>query len=139
MDQTRTCAAARGLGGEESLDVEMVHGLAPDAKVVYVGANSCNDYDLLAALTTIVDKHLADVVSNSWGEIMHTTDAGDMDPAQIAAYEQVFQQGAVEGIGFDFSAGDCGDSTPGCGRRPAPTASPTPPAPRPTTRTPTRG
>jgi subtilase family serine protease len=97
---------------EESLDVDMVHGLAPDADVVYVGANSCNDDDLLGALSKIVDGHLADVVTDSWGEVMHTTDAGDMDPTQIAAYEQVFEKGASEGIGFNFSSGDCGDDSP---------------------------
>ncbi|MEY9965232.1 subtilase family serine protease [Streptacidiphilus sp. MAP12-16] len=105
------CGGAAGWAGEESLDVEMAHGLAPDANVVYVGANSCSDQDLMAALSTIVDKHLADVVSNSWSGLMHTT-SGDETPAQIAAYEQIFQQGAIEGIGFDFSSGDCGDESP---------------------------
>ncbi|QMU80234.1 S8/S53 family peptidase [Streptacidiphilus sp. PB12-B1b] len=100
-----------GWAGEEALDVEMVHGLAPDADVVYVGANSCSDQDLMAALSTIVDKHLADVVSSSWSGLMHTT-SGDESPATIAAYEQIFQQGATEGIGFDFSAGDCGNESP---------------------------
>jgi subtilase family serine protease len=110
--QQAACGGADGWAGEEALDVEMVHGLAPDAKVVYVGANSCMDADLTAALANIVDKHLADVVSNSWSEIMHTTDQGDMAQAQIAAYEQIFEQGAIEGIGFDFSSGDCGDQSP---------------------------
>ncbi|PWI45949.1 serine protease [Streptomyces sp. ICBB 8177] len=110
--QWNSQSACGDWSSEESLDVDMVHGLAPDADVVYVGANSCNDPDLLGALSTIVDKHLADVVTDSWGEIMHTTDAGDMTQAQIQAYEQVFEQGAVEGIGFNFSAGDCGDDSP---------------------------
>ncbi|NUP51229.1 MAG: S8/S53 family peptidase [Catenulispora sp.] len=92
--------------GEESLDVEMAHGLAPDAKVITVAANSCFDSDLLAAEATIVDNHLADIVSNSWGEIMYST-AGDIDPAAMKAYDQIFKQGAVEGIAFDFSSGDC--------------------------------
>ncbi|GAA5018699.1 S53 family peptidase [Kitasatospora paranensis] len=105
------CGGPEGWAGEEALDVEMVHGLAPDANVLYVGADSCSDQDLLSALSTIVDRHLADVVSNSWGEIMHGA-FGDIPPAEIAAYEQVFQQGAIQGIGFDFSAGDCGDSSP---------------------------
>ncbi|MHA6759774.1 S53 family peptidase [Streptacidiphilus sp. PAMC 29251] len=107
------CGGPAGWAPEEALDVEMVHGLAPDAKVVYVGANSCSDDDLGAALANVVDKHLADVVSNSWGEIMHSSVNGDTSPALIASYEQTFQQGAAEGIGFDFSAGDCGDSSPG--------------------------
>ncbi|MBC3841536.1 hypothetical protein GXW82_18410 [Streptacidiphilus sp. 4-A2] len=100
-----------GWAGEESLDVEMVHGLAPDANVVYVGANSCSDQDLMAALSTIVDKHLADVVSSSWSGLMHTT-SGDESLTTIAAYEQIFEQGAAEGVGFDFSAGDCGNNSP---------------------------
>ncbi|SHL57686.1 S53 family peptidase [Actinacidiphila paucisporea] len=106
------CGGPEGWAPEEALDVEMAHGLAPDADVVYVGANSCNDDDLLTAITTIVDRHLADVVSNSWGEIMHTSDNLDVSASEIAAYEQVFKQAAAEGIGIGFSAGDCGDSSP---------------------------
>jgi subtilase family serine protease len=116
--------------GEEALDVESVHGMAPNANVLYVGANSCFDTagggfapngGLLDSLALIVDHHLADMVSNSWGELMHFLDANgnvvNMDPALIAAYEQVFEQGAVEGIGFYFSSGDCGADDPatGCG------------------------
>jgi subtilase family serine protease len=92
--------------GEESLDVDMAHGLAPDAKVITVAANSCFDPDLIAAEAKIVDNHLADVVSNSWGEIMYSVN-GDIDPAQMKAYDQVFMEGAAEGIAFDFSSGDC--------------------------------
>jgi hypothetical protein len=51
------CGAA-GWYGEESLDVESVHGQAPDANVVYVGAVSCTDADLGNALALIVNKHL---------------------------------------------------------------------------------
>ncbi|WP_371497465.1 S53 family peptidase [Kitasatospora sp. NBC_00374] len=98
--------------GEQALDVEMAHGLAPGAQVVYVGANSCYDEDLNAAMAKVVDEHLADVVSNSWGEIMHGK-SGDIDPAVVAADNQIFQLGAVQGIGFTFSSGDCGDSSPG--------------------------
>ena len=107
------CGGADGWAPEEALDVEMVHGLAPDANVVYVGANSCTDDDLGAALANVVDNHLADVVSNSWGEIMHSSVNGDYPQALIDSYEQTFEQGAIEGITFDFSAGDCGDSSPG--------------------------
>ncbi len=106
------CGGAEGWAPEEALDVEMAHGLAPDAGVVYVGANSCDDADLLGAISKIVDNHLADVISNSWGEVMHTTDGADVTTSEIAAYEQVFKQAAVEGISIGFSAGDCGDSSP---------------------------
>ncbi|MEW1912097.1 S53 family peptidase [Kitasatospora sp. NPDC085895] len=106
------CGGAAGWAGEEALDVEMAHGLAPDAQVVYVGGNSCYDQDLYDAMAKVVDEHLADVVSNSWGEIMHGT-GGDLDPAVVAADNQLFQRAAVTGIGFTFSSGDCGDSSPG--------------------------
>jgi subtilase family serine protease len=124
------CGGAAGWAGEEALDVESVHGMAPDADVLYVGGNSCYDTTgggaapnggLLDSLSLIVDQHLADMVSNSWGEIMHALNPdgspSDIDPALIKTYEQVFKKGAVEGIGFYFSSGDCGAEDPatGCG------------------------
>jgi subtilase family serine protease len=95
-----------GDNSEEALDVEMAHGFAPNAKIVTVAANSCLDNDLLAAEAEIVDNHLADIVSNSWGESIYST-AGDESPAEMAAYDQIFELGATEGIAFDFSTGDC--------------------------------
>ncbi|HJP72701.1 MAG TPA: S53 family peptidase [Pseudonocardiaceae bacterium] len=95
--------------GEESLDVEAVHTMAPDANLVYVGADCTNlGDDLLDAETRVVDHHLADIVSNSW----HLADIENQIPdSLIAAYQQIFQQGAVEGIGFYFASGDHGDWT----------------------------
>ena len=60
---------ASGWYGEETLDVEAVHAVAPAADIVYVGGASCFDDDLLDALNKVVDYHLADIVSNSWGDI----------------------------------------------------------------------
>jgi subtilase family serine protease len=105
------CGGPGGWAPEEALDVEMSHGLAPDANVVYVGANSCSDADLLSAWQLIVDNHLADIVSNSFGEIMHGP-AGYFDTSIIAPYNQTLEQAAVEGIGFNASSGDCGDNSP---------------------------
>jgi subtilase family serine protease len=96
---------ASGWYGEETLDVESVHGQAPNANVVYVGASSCTDSDLLAAEALIVDNHLASIVSNSWGE--PTDGASLMD-----VFDEVFQAGAAEGIGFFFSTGDSGYEDP---------------------------
>ncbi|HEV2639094.1 MAG TPA: S53 family peptidase [Actinocrinis sp.] len=111
------CGGPAGWAPEESLDIEMVHGLAPGANVEYIGADSCNDDDLLAGIASVVNTHSASVISNSWGEIMHGTtgtgpDSDTITPQEIQAYEQVFQQAAIEGIGVQFSAGDCGDSSP---------------------------
>ncbi|MFI7409954.1 protease pro-enzyme activation domain-containing protein [Streptomyces sp. NPDC049627] len=108
---TKDCGAA-GWYGEETLDVEAVHAVAPGAQVTYVGAASCYDEDLLDSLSKIVDNHLADIVSNSWGDIeAHQT------PDLAAAYDQVFQFGAVEGIGFYFSSGDDGDEVANTGTK----------------------
>jgi subtilase family serine protease len=101
--KTEECGAA-GWYGEETLDVEAVHAVAPNASITYVGAASCYDDDLLDSLNKIVDGHLADIVSNSWGDI-----EANETPDVAAAYDQVFQFGAVEGIGFYFSSGDNGD------------------------------
>jgi subtilase family serine protease len=88
-----------------TLDIEAVHGMAPDANVVYVGAASCTDQDLGDALSLIVSNHLASIVSSSWGEPAD-------DSSTIPVYEQLFRAGAAEGIGFFFSSGDSGYENP---------------------------
>ncbi|WRZ93275.1 S53 family peptidase [Streptomyces sp. NBC_01007] len=109
--KTEECGAA-GWYGEETLDVEAVHAVAPGASITYVGAASCYDDDLLASLNKIVDGHLADIVSNSWGDI-----EANQTPDLAAAYDQTFQFGAVEGIGFYFSSGDNGDEVANTGTK----------------------
>jgi subtilase family serine protease len=102
-----------GWYGEQTLDVEAVHGMASNANVWYYGAASCFDDDLLAAMAQVVSDNAAPIVSDSWGEptfvvidgVTYTT----IDPDLVAAYESVFQQGALQGIGFNFSSGDNGD------------------------------
>jgi subtilase family serine protease len=95
----------QGWYGEETLDVEAVHGMAPAAKIVYVGAPN-NYQDLDAALNHVVDRHLAQIVTNSYG--WH----GEfLPPGFIKPYEQTLVQAAIEGIGVYFSSGDSGDET----------------------------
>ncbi|WP_063628088.1 S53 family peptidase [Actinospica robiniae] len=105
------CGGTAGWAAEESLDVEAVHAMAPSAKVLYYGANSCQDSDLLAALTDLITHHRADVISDSWGGPLHST-AGDESASTIAEYEHLFQLAAVEGITVNFSSGDCGANDP---------------------------
>ncbi|MCL1870213.1 MAG: S53 family peptidase [Promicromonosporaceae bacterium] len=97
------CDAA-GWYGEETLDVEAVHAMAPAANVRYYAGKSCFDTDLLDTFSRINDEAKVQIVSNSWG------DAGDATkPSVKAAYEAAFLQGAVEGISYLFSSGDNGD------------------------------
>lgn len=105
------CGASNWFG-EQSLDVEAVHNIAPDADIAYVGAVSCLDTDLQDALASIVDNRLATIVSNSWGDV-----AAHATPDVVKRYEQTFLQGAVEGIGFYFSSGDNGDEKASSGTK----------------------
>jgi subtilase family serine protease len=102
-----------GWYGEQALDVEAVHGMAPGANVLYYGAASCFDDDLLAALSQVVHDNKASIVTNSWGEPTFIVVDGQLvetiDASLISAYESIFKQGAVQGIGFFFSSGDDGD------------------------------
>ena len=95
----------QGWYGEETLDVEAVHGMAPGAKIVYVGAPN-NYQDLDAALNHVVDRHLAQIVTNSYGWHGELLPRGFIKP-----YNDTLIQAAAEGIGVYFSSGDSGDET----------------------------
>jgi subtilase family serine protease len=97
----------QGWYGEETLDVEAVHAVAPGAKVTYVASPSCDNGDFLDTLNKVIDGHLADIVTNSWGG----TDESNGSPELDQAYEQAFYQAASTGIGFYFSSGDSGDGS----------------------------
>lgn len=97
--------APQGWYGEETLDIEAVHGMAPAANIVYVGAPN-NFQDLDAALNHVVDRGLAQIVSNSYG---FNTEL--LAPGFILPYEDTILQGATEGIGIYFSSGDNSDES----------------------------
>ncbi len=42
FDLQDECGGEEGWNGEQTLDVEAVHGMAPDAKVLYLGAKNCD-------------------------------------------------------------------------------------------------
>ncbi|GAB3967535.1 S53 family peptidase [Actinoallomurus acanthiterrae] len=95
---------------EDYMAIEAVHGMAPDADIVYLGAK-CDDDDqalsMLDELGTVTDRHLAGIVS---GRTIRHYDP-DPSPGLIAAYEQIFQRGAAEGIGFYNGTADHGDGS----------------------------
>jgi subtilase family serine protease len=108
-DETDFCDA-QGWYGEETMDVEAVHGMAPGAKVVYVGAADC-----FAALDNAwaetIDNHVADVITNSWGS--GTDNIDDLTPEAVQFYQQFSLKAALTGITVNFSSGDAGDQTSG--------------------------
>jgi subtilase family serine protease len=93
----------QGWAGEETLDVEAVHSMAPRASIVYEGADTDLDISLTAAMNDVVDNKRAQIVSNSYGFSGDFDNSGDYDP--------ILQQAAAEGIGVYFSSGDEGDET----------------------------
>jgi subtilase family serine protease len=95
----------QGWWGEETLDVEAVHGMAPAAKIVFV-ASPNNFQDMDAAMNHVVDRHLANIVTNSYGWPTETLPKGYVKPL-----EDTLVQAAAEGIGVYFSSGDNGDET----------------------------
>ena len=102
-----------GWYGEQTLDVEAVHAMATGANVAYYGAASCFDDDFLAQFANILSDDDASIVTNSWGQPTFVVIDGTLyitlDLGTILTYEYMFEQGAVEGIGFYFSSGDNGD------------------------------
>ena len=93
---------AYGWWGEESLDLAAVHGSAPGAKIVYIGAAD-NGSSLTVALTNAIYNRAADIITNSYSY------NGDTDPADTAAQDQNFMAAAATGITLLFSSGDDGD------------------------------
>ena len=109
FDNTDLCGA-QGWYGEETLDVEAVHAMAPGANVIYVGAPDClSGLDL--AWANIIDSHFADVVTNSWTD--GVDDVALLGNAYVTFYEQFSTEAAITGITVNFSSGDDGDHTSG--------------------------
>ena len=94
-----------GWQAEVTLDVEMVHAMAPGAKIVLV-ATPNNYADLDEGVNWVVIHHLANIVSNSWG-----LSSDLMDPGKASRDERIFMQAAAQGVGVGFSSGDCGDES----------------------------
>jgi subtilase family serine protease len=96
--------------GEETLDVEAVHAMAPGARIVYVGAADCGSA-LDDAWASAIDNHVANVITDSWNS--GTDDLSLLGSSYVAFYEQYSLEAALTGITVQFSSGDSGDNTAG--------------------------
>ena len=94
---------AYGWWGEESLDLAAVHGSAPGASIVYVGASDNGTALTVALLNTIYNRQ-ADIITNSYGNNGESVSAAD-----VAMEDQAFMAAAAMGITLLFSSGDSGD------------------------------
>ena len=97
---------ASGWFGEQTLDVEAVHDVAPSATVLAAAAKNCDSTALNKALRNVIDQHSAQVVSNSYGD-----DGGDvLDTAgDRQATDSILLMAAATGVTVMFSSGDNGD------------------------------
>jgi subtilase family serine protease len=99
------CDAA-GWYGEETLDVEAVHGMAPAANIHYYAAASCNDPDFNDTVAQVLVDNDVDIVSNSYGV---TEEEWAAEPTVRLVFDLLMKQAAMQGITFNFSSGDDGD------------------------------
>ncbi|HEU5483991.1 MAG TPA: S53 family peptidase, partial [Microlunatus sp.] len=96
--------------GEQALDVQAIHTIAPAARIVYYGASSC--FTLFDTLNTAVADNRASVISNSWsvpGESLEP-------PATRAQLDGIALQAAIQGQTLLFITGDTGDNRGAAGR-----------------------
>jgi subtilase family serine protease len=94
---------AYGWWTEQSLDMAAVHGAAPGANIVYVGSVDNNTSLDIAFFNTLYN-HVADVVTDSWGN-----NGESIAPGSQAAYDQAAMAAAAQGTTVLFSSGDDGD------------------------------
>jgi subtilase family serine protease len=93
---------------EQALDVEAVHTMAPGANIVFVGAASPSDTDLVSAIDLIITKDLAGIVSNSYG-------SPEGQANDFVIWEAIATHAGLKGVGLYFSSGDNGDESQNLG------------------------
>lgn len=103
-DHASLCAASSWYT-EQTIDVTAVHAIAPGAHLLYVAAPNCVN-GLFDAVAEVVDHHLAQVVTDSWGD-----SGGDLldPPATRASFDNVLLMAAGTGVSVLFASGDGGD------------------------------
>ncbi len=101
FDDEAECAAS-GWATEQAIDVESVHGMAPKAHILYVGAQDCAQ-GLFNAEQNVIDNHLANIVTNSWADT-----GGDLfdTASDQKAFDELFTMADGTGMTIQFSSGD---------------------------------
>jgi subtilase family serine protease len=101
----KICQGQNGWWPEQTLDVESVHATAPGANILFAGAENCLG-GLNDMIQKIVDGHLANVITNSYGD-----PSGDLLDGQgdRTATDDLLQMAAGTGVSVLFSSGDQGD------------------------------
>jgi subtilase family serine protease len=96
---------------ETDLDVEQSGAIAPGANViVYQAPNT--DYGFVDAFAQAASQNIADTISSSWGEsetvINYFVSQGEETTAYQGAFDEMFEEMAIQGQSGFVSAGDAG-------------------------------
>jgi subtilase family serine protease len=94
-----------GWAGETALDIEWAHAIAPGAKIVLAVSPDNSFESFEAVLQYVIDNHVGNIVSNSWGAPENEVDGPTLD-----AFASLAEQAAAKGIALNFSSGDSGDN-----------------------------
>lgn len=93
-----------GWGLESDLDVEYSHTMAPGANIILV-YTPYPDNELFAAVAYLVEYHLANVISLSWGAPeIYLAEYG----VNVSALDSIFEAAVAEGIQVFVASGDAG-------------------------------
>jgi hypothetical protein len=109
--------------GEDELDAEAIHSMAPDANILFVHPAVPETIGMQGwpqvaqAIKTISDKHLANLITVSMGDgeadfKNDPTNPGSSESAAVHSLDPAFLDAAANGIPVDVSAGDCGPTDP---------------------------
>jgi len=109
--------------GEDQLDAEAIHSMAPFAKIIFVHPAVPETIGIQGwpqvaqAIKMIADQHLADVISVSLGDGENSfsndpTNPGASQQAAIRSLDPAFLDAAAHSIPVTFASGDCGPTDP---------------------------
>jgi len=104
------CSDYYGWTDETSLDVEWSHVIAPDANILLVETPTSETEgiqgfpDIIAAENYVIDHHLGDVITQSFG----ATEQTFTSPAQIYSLRSAYENAAARGVTVLAASGDQG-------------------------------
>jgi hypothetical protein len=109
--------------GEDQLDAEAIHSMAPFAKILFVHPPVPETIgmqgwpEVAHAIKMIADQHLADIISVSLGDgensfINDPTNPTATQQAAIHSLDPAFLAAAAQNIPVTFASGDCGPTDP---------------------------
>lgn len=112
--QTPAAMCASEDPGEQDMDVQVSHAIAPSAAITYYGASDNSFAKLLTMFQTAVSQHKVSTISMSWG-----ADESQIPASFISQWERTAQRASLTGMSLFASSMDMGDgSIPDNGTKP---------------------